>query len=64
MDRAKKKPGTIFSIISRCSITLVVRRVTENRGRRTPGVDGETWETPEAKLRGVMCLSIKRGYCS
>lgn len=43
---------------------LAVRRVTENRGRRTPGVDGETWETPQAKLRGVMCLSIKRGYCS
>ncbi|WP_457810067.1 reverse transcriptase N-terminal domain-containing protein [Pseudomonas kielensis] len=43
---------------------LAVRRITENRGRKTPGVDGETWETPQAKLRGVMRLSIKRGYRS
>ena len=28
---------------------LAVLRVTENRGRKTPGVDGVTWNTPEAK---------------
>jgi 5-methylcytosine-specific restriction endonuclease McrA len=27
---------------------LAVRRVTENQGHRTPGVDGETWTTPES----------------
>lgn len=27
---------------------LAVKRVTENRGKRTPGVDGCTWSTPEA----------------
>jgi RNA-directed DNA polymerase len=25
---------------------LAVRRVTENKGKRTPGVDGEIWDTP------------------
>ena len=28
---------------------LAVRRVTENTGKRTPGVDGQTWKTPEQK---------------
>ena len=36
---------------------LAVRRVTENQGKRTPGVDGVTWSTPEAKSNGrvVVC---------
>ena len=25
---------------------LAVRRVTENHGKKTPGVDGQTWNTP------------------
>lgn len=32
---------------------LAVRRVTGNRGRRTPGVDGETWSTPARKWTAV-----------
>ena len=34
---------------------LAVRRVTENQGKRTAGVDHETWETPEKKahLKGA-----------
>ena len=28
---------------------LAVKRVTENRGKRTPGVDGIVWLTPAAK---------------
>ena len=47
------------SFYGRC---LAVRRVTENRGRKTPGVDGETWGTPQAKLHAVGRLSKKRGY--
>lgn len=47
------------SFYGRC---LAVRRVTENRGRKTPGVDGETWGTPQAKLQAVGRLSKKRGY--
>ena len=40
---------------------LAVRRVTENRGKRTPGVDGELWDTPERKIRAVDWLEVK-GY--
>lgn len=47
------------SFYGRC---LAVRRVTENRGRKTPGVDGEAWGTPQAKLHAVGRLSKQRGY--
>jgi RNA-directed DNA polymerase len=40
---------------------LAVRRVTENSGHRTPGVDGETWETPDEKTRAIQRLR-QRGY--
>ena len=40
---------------------LAVRRVTENRGKRTAGVDRETWPTPEAKATAVRRLRA-RGY--
>lgn len=39
---------------------LAVRRVTENRGRKTPGVDQQTWSTPEDKWNAVVNLGIKR----
>jgi RNA-directed DNA polymerase len=40
---------------------LAVRRVTENTGKRTPGVDGETWKTPEHKMTALHSLR-QRGY--
>ena len=40
---------------------LAVKRVTENQGKRTPGVDGETWSTPGSKAKAVMSLR-RRGY--
>ena len=40
---------------------LAVRRVTENNGKRTPGVDQETWDTPEKKKQAVHELK-RRGY--
>jgi hypothetical protein len=40
---------------------LAVRRVTGNDGRKTPGVDGELWDTPHKKLQGVISLTA-RGY--
>jgi RNA-directed DNA polymerase len=40
---------------------LAVKRVTENQGKKTPGVDKETWSTPKDKTKGL--LSLKRhGY--
>jgi RNA-directed DNA polymerase len=40
---------------------LAVRRVTENHGKRTPGVDGETWDSPAKKATAVQALQ-HRGY--
>src|SRR5437016_12496552 len=40
---------------------LAVRRVTENQGKKTPGVDREIWDTPEKKIRAVHELN-RRGY--
>ena len=40
---------------------LAVKRVTENQGRRTPGVDGELWTTPVAKRAAIDRLNA-RGY--
>jgi RNA-directed DNA polymerase len=40
---------------------LAVRRVTENTGKRTSGVDGETWKTPEQKMTALLALH-QRGY--
>lgn len=40
---------------------LAVRRVTENQGKKTPGVDGETWSTPAAKSNAIGRLK-RRGY--
>ncbi len=40
---------------------LAVRRVTENHGKRTPGVDGDVWDTPAKKATAVHALK-RRGY--
>jgi RNA-directed DNA polymerase len=40
---------------------LAVRRVTENQGKHTPGVDGITWSTPEEKSKGIDSLK-RHGY--
>ena len=40
---------------------LAVRRVTENRGKKTPGVDGIRWDTPEKKMDAVQRLR-QRAY--
>jgi RNA-directed DNA polymerase len=40
---------------------LAVRRVTENKGKWTPGVDREIWKTPGTKHRAIGALQ-RRGY--
>jgi RNA-directed DNA polymerase len=40
---------------------LAVKRVTDNRGKRTPGVDGKIWHTPAAKRKAIGTLR-RRGY--
>jgi RNA-directed DNA polymerase len=49
---------------------LAVRRVTTNKGKRTPGVDGVVWSTPRAKQEAIAAmqrgryqpLPLRRGY--
>jgi len=40
---------------------LAVKRVTENQGKRTAGVDRQLWSNPETKSRAVQNLN-RRGY--
>src|SRR6266478_5764389 len=40
---------------------LAVKRVTENQGKRTPGVDGEIWKTPQKKAEAIETLK-QQGY--
>jgi RNA-directed DNA polymerase len=40
---------------------LAVKRVTENKGKNTPGVDKVTWKTPGAKINAIASLK-RRGY--
>jgi RNA-directed DNA polymerase len=44
------------SYSARC---LAVRRVTENSGRRTAGVDGRKFDTPQQKAQAVIELSTE-----
>jgi RNA-directed DNA polymerase len=40
---------------------LAVKRVTENQGKRTPGVDDEIWSTPGSKAKAILSLK-RKGY--
>jgi retron-type reverse transcriptase len=40
---------------------LAVKRVTENRGAKTPGIDKVVWRTPKQKMQAVTTLK-RRGY--
>ena len=39
---------------------LVVKRVTQNKGKRTSGIDGEKWLTPNSKMKAALSLTGKR----
>lgn len=39
---------------------LAVKRVTENKGKRTSGVDGQLWTTPKRKAKAVLQLNAQR----
>ncbi len=39
---------------------LAVRKVIQNKGKRTAGVDGELWSTPESKMKATLKLSDKK----
>lgn len=60
-DWRRVKAMQRFLTRSFCGRALAVRRVTENKGRNTPGVDREIWSTPDAKWRAIDQLK-RRGY--
>lgn len=39
---------------------LAVKRVTENQGKRTPGVDRQLWDTPTQKFAAIATLKKRR----
>jgi RNA-directed DNA polymerase len=41
---------------------LAVKRVTENRGKKTPGVEGEVGDTPEKKAQAIERIGRWHGY--
>jgi RNA-directed DNA polymerase len=44
-----------------CAKALAVKRVTENQGKRTAGVDRELWDSPQQKFAAIAQLE-KQGY--
>jgi RNA-directed DNA polymerase len=59
----KRKVRALQFILARSlsGRALAVRRVTTNRGKQTPGVDGEVWDTPRKKAQAVAELR-PQGY--
>lgn len=59
----KKKVRSLQRLLVRsfAAKLLAVKRVTTNRGKKTPGVDGIRWSSPARKLREARRLNLK-GY--
>ena len=58
-----KKVRDLQRLLSRSSSAkaLAIRRVTENKGKRTAGIDGEKWSTPKQKHQAMERLN-HQGY--
>ena len=39
---------------------LAIRKPVQNKGKRTAGIDGETWSSPEAKMKAALKLTDKK----
>jgi RNA-directed DNA polymerase len=57
----KRKVRALQYILARSlsARALAVKRVTTNRGKNTPGVDGEVWDTPHQKAQAVERLRTR-----
>lgn len=53
----KVKKLSYLLVHSHSAKLLAVSRVTRNKGKNTPGVDGEIWDTPALKMKGVLSLN-------
>src|SRR5665648_345567 len=39
---------------------LATRNTNQNKGKRTAGIDGETWSSPEAKMKAALSLTDRK----
>ncbi len=39
---------------------LATKIITQNKGKRTAGIDGETWSSPEDKMKAALALTDKK----
>src|SRR6059058_4139467 len=56
--------GEALQRLLTCSFSgkaLAVKRMTENKGKRTSGADQVLWSTPQSKLKAIASLQ-RRGY--
>ncbi|MFV0477506.1 MAG: reverse transcriptase N-terminal domain-containing protein [Parahaliea sp.] len=62
-DNKPRRVSALQRMLTRsfCGKALAVRRVTENQGKRTAGVDCELWGTPTSKRKAIDRLVV-RGY--
>ena len=58
--RVKALQRSLFHSFS--ARALAVRRVTENQGKRTAGVDRQLWDSPALKRAAIGRLKQQRGY--
>jgi RNA-directed DNA polymerase len=58
----KVKRLSYLLVHSFAACALAVKRVIENKGKKTPGVDGERWESPEQKAVAVTRIGQWQGY--
>ena len=58
----KVKRLTYLVVHSFAARAIAVKRVTENTGKKTPGVDGEVWNTPDQKAQAIERIGQWQGY--
>src|SRR3989337_4015489 len=39
---------------------LAIRKVNKNQGKRTAGIKGETWQSPESQMKTALNLTAKK----
>ncbi|MCP4341379.1 MAG: group II intron reverse transcriptase/maturase [Desulfobulbaceae bacterium] len=63
MDKKHRKASSLQWLLTHSyhAKLLAIKRVTSNRGKRTPGVDGVVWTSSRQKLQAVNELQ-RRGY--
>ncbi len=60
----KQRLARALQYVLTCSLAgraMAIKRITENKGKRTAGIDGELWNTPKRKSEAIQELS-KKGY--